>query len=84
MLLILLPLKPVVSAFIKLSEHCQRATAVHSYLFFTFAGFFIGTLLSGVIQNVTYFKILSLIALVASFLCLSFSVKYYRKHQVRK
>lgn len=84
MLLILLPLKPVITAFIKLSEHCQRATAVHSYLFFTFTGILIGAFLSGIIQDVAYSMILSLIALLASFLCLPFSVKYYRKYRVRK
>lgn len=84
MLLILLPLKPVVTAFVRLSEHCQRATAVHSYLFFTFIGILLGAGISSIYRCVSCSETMSLLALLASMVCLPFSIKYFKKHRVRK
>lgn len=84
MLLILLPLKSVVSSFVNLSEHCQRATAVHSCLFFTIVGILLGAGISSIYRCVSCSETMSLLALLASLLCLPFSVNYYRRHKIRE
>jgi len=84
MLLILLPLKHAVIAFIRLSEHCQRATAVHSCFFFTLVGILLGASLSAMLGNADGSKTLSLLALLAAAVCLPFSIRYCKNHIVRK
>ena len=84
MLLILSPLKPVVSAFIKLSEHCQRATAVHSCIFFTIIGILLGAFVSSLFMDVNNSKPMALLALAAAAFCVPFSLKYYHQYKVRK
>ena len=84
MLLILLPMKIIVAAFVKLSEHCQRATAVHSCFFFTMVGILLGACISPLFMDVDCSKTMALATLAVAVLCVPFSVKYYHQKKIRK
>ena len=84
MLLILLPLKSLVSSFVNLSEHCQRATAVHSCIFFTIIGILLGAFVSSLFMDTDISKPMALLALATTAFCVPLSLKYYHQYKVRK
>jgi len=83
LLLLLLPLRTFVTAFVKMSHHCQRATSVHSCLLSLLAGMLVGTAISFCLADGAASQIAALVLFGVSLVLLPFSRKFFQKYRVR-
>ena len=82
-LLLALLIRPVITMYVKLAEHCQRATSVSSCLLGVMTGFLLGACLSTIFLCMECTHVMSAIALAAAVVCFPFVCRYYRWHKVR-
>lgn len=74
---------PVVTVYVNLAEHCQRATSVSSSLLGVMTGILLGACLSTVYLCMECTHAMAAMALGAAVICFPFAFRYYRRHKVR-
>ncbi|MBQ6037502.1 MAG: hypothetical protein IJL37_02390 [Bacteroidaceae bacterium] len=74
---------PVITVYVNLAEHCQRATSVSSCLLGVMTGILLGACLSTVYLCMECTHAMAAMVLGAAVICFPFAFRYYRKHKVR-
>ena len=82
-LLLALLVYPVITVYVNLAEHCQRATSVSSCFLGVMSGILLGACLSTLYLCMECTHAMAAIALGAALVCFPFAYRYYRKHKVR-
>lgn len=82
-LLLALLVRPVITMYVNLAEHCQRATSVSSSLLGVMTGILLGASLSTTYLCMECTHAMAAMALGAAVICLPFAFRYYRRHKVR-
>lgn len=82
-LLLALLVCPVITVYVNLAEHCQRATSVSSRLLGVMTGILLGACLSTVYLCMECTHAMAAMALGAAVICFPFAYRYYRRHKVR-
>ncbi len=83
-LLLALLVHPAITIYVKLAEHCQRATSVSSCLLGVLMGILLGACLSTTYLCMECTHAMAAMALGAALICLPFAYRYYLKHKVRE
>lgn len=74
---------PVITVYVNLAEHCQRATSVSSSLLGVMTGILLGACLSTVYLCMECTHAMAAMSLGAAAISFPFAYRYYRKHKVR-
>ncbi len=74
---------PVVTVYVNLAEHCQRATSVSSSLLGVMTGILLGACLSTLYLCMECTHAMAAMSLGAAAISFPFAYRYYRKHKVR-
>lgn len=82
-LLFALLIYPVITVYVNLAEHCQRATSVSSCLLGGMIGILLGACLSTVYLCMACTHTMAAMALGTAVVCFPFAYRYYRRHKVR-
>lgn len=82
-LLLALLICPVITVYVNLAEHCQRATSVSSSLLGVMTGILLGACLSTFYLCMECTHAMAAMALGAAVICFPFAYRYYRRHEVR-
>lgn len=83
-LLLALLVRPVITIYVKLAEHCQRATSVSSCLLGVLTGILLGACFSMLYVCMECTHAMAAMALAAALICLPFAWRYYCGHKVRE
>ena len=82
-LLLALLVRPVITMYVNLAEHCQRATSVSSCFLGVMTGILLGACLSTTYLCMDCTHAMAAIALAAAVVCFPFAYRYYRRYKVR-
>ena len=74
---------PVITVYVNLAEHCQRATSVSSCLLGVMTGILLGACLSTVYLCMECTHAMAAMVLGAAVVCFPFAFRYYCRHKVR-